>query len=316
MAGISALEAHDLVRFAETFEERLIAAHDAHSRRRGLEREKRWLTEALQVVAEAREGAAALLKKARELPELAEVREEFAGDLQQAWVDTLERLHAGITFHAGSRSPLIETLFPHLKFPNLRKASRPAIEQYNADLERRAALAYVARMLSQESFSFAPPVLEQVRQAYSRWQSCFGGMAMGEGDPEVREALLTLGKQVDLAIRQARMLAEAALTPVRGAYEESNLSAKPRRRTPKPLVQEEVSAAGTSDEPPVEASALPTPPESAEVKSSAATETKEPSAEANSTPDAGAEAADSAASPAPKKRGPRKAKKTEVTPEN
>lgn len=300
MAGLTPLEAHDLLRFADTFEERLATAHDTHSRRRGHEREKQWLTEALELVRAARADAPELLEKARDLPELADVREEFADDLQQVWVDSLERLHAGITFHAGSRSPLIETLFPHLKFPNLRKASRAAVEQYAADLERRSNLAYVTRMLQQDTFTFAPPVIEHVRNSYAKWQSCFSTEGLGEGDPQVREALLELGKRMDLVIRQARLLAEAALAPIRGAYEDSNLAGKMRRRSVK-------SALPTGEDP-------APPAESASEEDQAPPEpSEEPAPEAEPLE---AEADAEVPSPAPRKKRGRKSKSEAAAPED
>lgn len=308
MSGLSPIEAYDLLRFAEVFEERLTLANDTHQRRRGLAREKRWIGDAVELLKEAREGSDALLEKARELPELSEVREEFAGDLLQVWVDALEKLQAGITFHAGSRSPLIETLFPHVKFPALRKASRALVEQYQADLERRAALGYVGRMLAQETFTFAPPLLGQIAEAFAKWQTCFTTDALGPGDPEVREALLEHGQRLELAVRQARLLAEASLSSVRHAYEDSALAQKPRRRAQRPAQSAEETANLEAEAPELdEAAPLGTDEAAGGVDTAEEGADAAPEVPASEAPIA--EETPDASEPAPRKRGARKAAK-------
>src|SRR5689334_3735022 len=111
MISLSPLEAYDLIRFSEHLQERLDAAAAELAPRRGLTLEKEWLGTAQRLMREASEGASGLLERARALPELAEVRQEFAAVFQNQWVDALERLLAGITFHIGGRDPVIEALF-------------------------------------------------------------------------------------------------------------------------------------------------------------------------------------------------------------
>ncbi len=228
------LDAHDLLRFALQFSEKLRAAGDFLAQKRKLEQEKAWMKAAVAALEEGLEGAAATLDKARDLSDLAPVRAEHAGALQNEWVDVLEKLVAGITFHAGSRAPLIETLLPHTKFPALRRPSRQASEAYWADFEKRLKLSYVTRILAQEDFAFARPVIDQVNAAWARYQSAFSGGGLAEeAAAPIREELLTTAKRVDLVLQQVKLLAQAALLPVKNAFEEQGLHAKPKKRSPK-----------------------------------------------------------------------------------
>ncbi|EPX55686.1 hypothetical protein D187_009297 [Cystobacter fuscus DSM 2262] len=258
--SLSTLEAYDLVRFAEAFDSRLASADELLAGRSGLEREKEWLATALQIVRTERAPAQAVLEKVRDLPELEEVREEFAYTLQNAWVDTLEKVHAGITFCASSRAPVIEALFPHLKFPQLRRASREALQEFVAGYERRLKSSYVSRILARDDFAFVRPVLEQVATAYAHWQSCFAPVQLPhEQAAPLRAELIALGKRLDLALRQARCLAEAALAPLPDAFENSGLAAKPRRRAARglPLAESGELTVPESQEPAAELSEAP-----------------------------------------------------------
>ena len=234
--SLSTLEAYDLVRFAEALDSRLAAADELLAGRSGLEREKEWLATALQSVRTERAPAQAVLEKVRDLPELEEAREEFAFEQQNRWVDALEKLHAGITFCASSRSPVIEALFPHLKFPQLRRASREALQEFGSNYERRLKSSYVSRILARDDFSFVRPVLDQVSTAYSTWQACFAPVQLPhEQAAPLRAELIALGKKLDIALRQARCLAEASLAPIPDAFENSGLAAKPRKRAARGL---------------------------------------------------------------------------------
>jgi hypothetical protein len=262
--SLSTLEAYDLVRFAEAFDSRLAAADELLAGRSGLEREKEWLATAIQIVRTERAPAASILEKVRDLPELEEVREEFAFNLQNLWIDSLEKLHAGITFCASSRSPVIEALFPHLKFPQLRRASRDTLQEFAASYERRLKSSYVSRILARDDFSFVRPVLAQVATAYAQWQACFTPVQLPhEQAAPLRAELIALGKKLDVGLRQARCLAEAALAPLPDAFENSGLAAKPRKRAARGLPfldSTEVSTpdAGVSEAEAVEAAPLET----------------------------------------------------------
>lgn len=229
---ITSLEAVDLLRFADQISDRLAAAQTALEKKRGHDREKAWLADAAKVLNDARSPGAGLVDRARALPELADLRQEFAGSLQGVWVDGLEKLLAGITFHVSSRSPVIESLFPHQKLATLRRAPRDVATKFQRDFEKRAKSSYVARMLGGEDFAFALPVLEQLRSAWADYEACFSGEGLpaDEAAP-LRESLHQAGERVEGAVRQAKLLAEAALVPFEGLFEEVGLGQKLRKRT-------------------------------------------------------------------------------------
>jgi hypothetical protein len=233
--SLSPLEAYDLIRFSAQLDERLSAAASELEKKRGLKAEKEWLASAIALLRAAREPSQGLVERARGLPGLEEVRDELGAVFQGLWVDALERLLAGITFHAGPRSPIIEAVFPHQKLPALRKASREAALDFAKELERRMKTAYATRMFAEPSFAFALPVLEQLKGAFEQWQAVYFGENMPEEQAAaVRKDLVAAAKRLELATRQAKLLAEAALAPCGGLFEELGLASKPRKRASKP----------------------------------------------------------------------------------
>lgn len=228
---MDALDAHETLKHAELLHGRLVAAREAVARARKIGREKDWLTVAVDLLGVELEGIRRVVEATRMLPDLVDVRLEFAGTLQQRWVDALEKLVAGVTYHAGSRAPLLEALLPHAKFPQLRKCNREAVAAYQADLEKRLKLSYVQRMFTEPTYAFAPPCVETVRTAYADWHGNFSGESIPADQAEpLREELCALGERVGMLAAQARLLAEAALLPMPGVFEEHGLGAKPRKR--------------------------------------------------------------------------------------
>ena len=250
---MDALEAYELVKHAEQLHGRLAAAREAVARARRIGgREKDWLTVAVDLLGVELEEMRRVLESTRMLPELVDVRLEFAGALQQRWVDALEKLVAGVTFHAGSRAPLLETLLPHAKFPNLRKANRDSVAAYHADLEKRLKLSYVQRMFAEPAWAFAPPCVEAIRAAYAEWQGNFSSDSLAEETAApLRESLCALGERLAVLTGQAKLLAEAALLPMPGTFEEHGLDAKPRKRGKRTARAEATPA--TVESPPAEA---------------------------------------------------------------
>lgn len=319
--SLSTLEAYDLIRFAEAFEARLAAADELLSGREGLEPEKAWLATAIQLVSTERKPSSALLARVKDLPELEEAREEFAFEQQNRWVDALEKLHAGITFCASSRSPVIEALFPHLKFPQLRRAPRELVVEYVTSYERRLKSSYVTRILSNEDFAFVRPVLEQVSKAYATWMASLEPIDIPEEQARpLREELVDLGKRLDVAVRQARLLSEAAFVPVPGAFEATGLAAKPKRRPGRglPLGSEEMVLVDGEGAVPVEGTPMEAGSEEAvpgsevgvEAASAVASEAPaEEVSEVSSAPsaEAAAVAPEVASEPKPARRGRKKA---------
>ncbi|AGC44829.1 hypothetical protein MYSTI_03518 [Myxococcus stipitatus DSM 14675] len=227
----STLESYELIRFAEAFESRLATAGEMLAGRPGLEAEKSWLATALELVRTTRSPAAGVVDRVKDLPELEEAREEYAFQQQGLWVDALEKLHAGITFTASSRAPVIEALFPHVKFAQLRRAPREIIFEYATSYERRTRSAYVSRIFAREDFALVRPVMETVATAHSEWRSSHEPAPLSpEVEIVLREELVNLGRKLEIALRQARLLSEAALVPVPSVHEAAALGLKPKRR--------------------------------------------------------------------------------------
>ncbi len=232
--SMNLLESYDLIRFADLFQEKLSGAMSELSLKRALKQEKEWMSAAAELLRAARETSLGLLERARSLPELAEVRGEYAAEFQGQWVDALERLVAGITFHVGPRDPVLEALLPHQKIAALRKAAQDVAQDYAKELNRRLKSSYVSRMLGEPNFAFAAPVFEVLKAAQQKWSSAYEPEELPEAAvAELRKELIAAAKRIDLAVRQARLLAEAALAPVSGMFEEQGLAAKPKRRSVK-----------------------------------------------------------------------------------
>jgi hypothetical protein len=227
----SPVEAYDVIRHSALLAERLAAAQAELEKKRGLKSEKEWIRAAGELLSAAREPSQGIVERARGLPGLEEVREELGAVFQGLWVDALERLLAGLTFHAGPRAPIIEAVFPHTKLAALRKASRESALGLAEELGRRMKTSYVTRTFAEPAFAFALPVLDQLASAFAQWQEVYSGENMPELQAaEVLKELLGAAKRLELACRQAKLLAEAALAPCGGLFEELGLTVKPKRR--------------------------------------------------------------------------------------
>jgi len=322
--SLSTQEAYDLIRFAEAFEARLVTASDMLADRDGLEPEKEWMATALKLVRSALAPTPPLIERAKDLPELEEAREEFSFQQQNLWVDALEKLHAGITFAASSRAPVIEALFPHLKFPQLRRAPQEAVNEFAAAYERRLKSSYVSRIFAQDDFSIVRPVVDQVARAHAAWQASLSPANLPDSQTApLRAELVSVGARLDLAVRQARLLAEAALVPLPDTFDSTGLAAKPKRRAGRGLpfgfeeMTPEASAeasAEPSGEEPREDLEIPNAESSVLPETTAAEEPAAAPAEAPPAPEVAAEAVptEAPAEPAspeakPARRGRKKA---------
>lgn len=231
MSQPNLLEAFDLLTHAAQIRERLASSAAEVEKRRAMAREARWLREAEETLGEAVKEHAPLLERALALAQLSPARVERAQALQIQWVEALEKLQAGITFHASSRAPVLEALFPgKQKLLALRRAEPGAIEKYSEALEKRLTASYVKRMFAQEPFAFAPPVVEEIRAAFARWQAAVAEPVPPADAGELSQALLAAASRSERLLGQAKLLAAAALIPLEGAYESSGIGAKPRRR--------------------------------------------------------------------------------------
>lgn len=178
---------------------------------KGFAREKSWLADAQGLLAERLEGMVAPLQAAQRLPELELHREDFARGPQQAYVDALEKLWAGVSFHLGRRAPLLEALFPHQKFAAIRKPKPELVRAYAADFEKRLGKSYVQRMLADEDCAFARPVIAEVSARLAEWEQVLAASPLDGDDAEAaREAVRAAGRRLEPAMRQARYLLDAA----------------------------------------------------------------------------------------------------------
>jgi hypothetical protein len=283
-------EAFDVVAWSQTLLERLETAQAELNKKQGLKDEKGWLLLAIDRLAAARSELGDLNLRAMRLPELEGAREEHARTLQNAAVDAIERLQAGITFVAGTRAPLLEALFGKVKVPQARRADRDDFERFCVDFEKKLGSSYCKRMLAESAFGPVVPVVDQVRQAISAWRAGFTPEPLSPHDELVlRDEIVSHARRLELPMRQAKLLAEAALAPIRNAFEDSGIGQKPKRRKSAESIELEpqFTAEATPHEPDPEA---PTEAELAELSS-----------EAVATPEPVVEAAP-VEPPAPKKR--------------
>jgi hypothetical protein len=242
MTMTSLLDSFDTVSHSEQLLLRLESATAELSKKQGLKEEKAWLDTAMQRVASAREGIGDLLTRVLRLPELEPVREEHARTLQGLAVDAVERLHAGITFAAGSRAPIIEALYGKLKIPVLRRCDREDFEKFCADFEKRLNTSYAKRMFGDASLQVIAPALTQLQEAFATWRGVFSDQPLTEQDAQaLRDELDAVSRRLELPCRQARLLAEAALTPLKELFENSGLGQKPRRRAKSVEAEDEAS---------------------------------------------------------------------------
>lgn len=229
------LDAFDLVAHSEQLLFRLDAAAAELSKKQGLKDEKAWLDQARARVSTARDGVNDLLTRVLRLPEMDPVREDHARLLQNVAVDAVEKLHAGITFAAGSRAPLLEALYGKLKLPVLRRCDREDFEKFCADFEKRLGTGYARRMFGEESFQIVAPTLTSLQQAFNTWRGVFSSEPLDDAAAQgLRDELDAVSRRLELPCKQARLLAEAALAPLRDLLENSGVSSKPKKRVKVP----------------------------------------------------------------------------------
>jgi len=224
-------EAFDVVAWSQTLVERLEQAQAELSRKQGLKDEKGWLMLATDRLTAAAVELGDLPVRAMRLPELESAREEQSRALLNAVVDAVERLQAGITFTAGARSPLLEPLFGKVKLPQARRFEREDFERFFLDFDKRLSSSYCKRMLAESTYAPVLPVIEQVRTSFAAWKASFVPEPLSPAQEAVlREEIIGHARRLELPMRQARLLAEAALAPLKNAFEESGIGQKPKRR--------------------------------------------------------------------------------------
>lgn len=231
----SLLDAFDLIAHSEQLLLRLEAAAVGLSKKQGLHDEKAWLDQACKRVASARDGIGDLLTRVLRLPEMDPVREDHARRLQNEAVDMVEKLHAGITFAGGSRAPLLEALYGKLKVPVLRRCDKEDFEKFCADFEKRLGTGYARRMFSEPAYALVTTTIEEMRAAFAVWKGVFSNEPLDESAAQaLRDELDAVGRRLENPCKQARLLAEAALVPLRDLLEISGVTSKPRKRVKVP----------------------------------------------------------------------------------
>lgn len=245
---MSLAEAFDVVAWSQTLLERLETAQGELSKKQGLKDEKGWLMLAIDRLTAARGELGDLNQRAMRLPELEGAREEHARGLQNTAVDAIERLQAGITFVAGTRAPLLEALFGKVKLPAARRVDREDFERFAADFEKKLGSSYCKRMLAESSFTPIVPVVEQVRNTIAAWRGGFSPEPLLPSEEiALREEIVGHARRLELPMRQARLLAEAALAPLKNAFEDSGIGQKPKRRKFDASAEPEVEAAEVAE---------------------------------------------------------------------
>lgn len=214
---LTPLDAYALLVDLELLAPRLDAAASALEQLPNLDAEQAWLAAARDRLATVRSPSHAdLLNRALRLAELESEKSERGKLLQAAVADEVERLQAAITLAGSARSPLLEVLFLNLKVPTLRKCSKAELDRFCAELERRLATSYTKRVLSGATYKSVVPNVKAFAVAVQTWRNVFVEPPLdAEAAGPVREELLAAGSSVELAVRQARMLAQAALLPAK-----------------------------------------------------------------------------------------------------
>ncbi|HET9958792.1 MAG TPA: hypothetical protein VFQ61_30070 [Polyangiaceae bacterium] len=208
----SVAEAQDLVAFVAELCERIQGQIERLSQDPLRAEEQSWLSSARSRLQAELHHVQQGFARAALLPEFETERKAKLLGLEQAWVDSLEGLLAGLTRRVGAGNPLVEVLFPHQKFEKLRRSSQ-RMQSYMADFERRRNSTYVTRMCADPEYPFLNGLLAEVARAKANWQQELAATPPPTEEQEaLRAELLTQATQLSNVLRQARALAEAALT--------------------------------------------------------------------------------------------------------
>jgi hypothetical protein len=232
MSPYSIQEAQDLAAFATQTLERLSAAlsrFDAQHDERVEERS--WLESAMRRVSDGLAATQTALHDCAELPEFAGMRRLKGEALSNAWADAVESVFDGIVAHVSANGPLIEALFPHQRFVALRRPGTQA-QNFWLEFERRSESAYVRRLRSDPEYEFLNPLLEAAKISEQRVRESISPRPLPAAQADkLRERVGAAAERLELALRQARALSEAALAALPSLVGELGLDAKLKRRT-------------------------------------------------------------------------------------
>lgn len=234
MSSFSIQEAQDFIAFAQQTVERLAAAkarfdalHDEPTEERG------WLETATARVTARLGNVQKALADASELPEFANARKVNREALSNAWADAIEGVFDAIVANVSANGPLVEALFPHQRFATLRKPGSAA-QNFWLEFERRADSSYVRRLCADPEYAFLPPLLEAARHSERSLREALTPRPLPEARAlELREAVSVATQGLELSLRQARSLIDAAFAETPTLVSELGLDAKPKRRAPR-----------------------------------------------------------------------------------
>lgn len=231
MSSFSIQEAQDLSTFAQQIIERLAAAQARFDSTHGeLAEELNWLQVAARRVMTRLESVRSALADADPLPEFANARKVNREALSNAWADAIEGVFDAIVANVSANGPLVEALFPHQRFNTLRKPGSAA-QNFWAEFERRAESGYVRRLCGDPEYAFLPPLLEAARNSERSLREAQNPRPVPEPRAlELREAVSVTAQELELALRQARSLVDAAFAATPALISELGLDAKPKRR--------------------------------------------------------------------------------------
>ena len=231
MSSVSIQEAQDLVTFAGQTLERLVQASErlADAGDEQAE-EKAWLVTATLRVRARLEDTQAALTEGAELPEFASKRKVKSEVLSAAWADAVEGVFDAIVANVSGNGPLIEALFPHQRFEALRKPGAAA-QNFWLEFERRSESAYVRRLCGDPSYEFLPPLLAAAKETERALRESAKPKPLAPArEHTLRERISTAADGLELGLRQARALSEAAFAATPAVMNELNLDTKPKRR--------------------------------------------------------------------------------------
>lgn len=201
--------------------------------------ERGWLAAAARRLSAALPAVRAALETSLDLPELKALRAERLTRLEQDWLTAVRELFAQLERNVGANSPLIEALFPHLRFERIE---RPGASQraFRAELSTRRNSTYVVRMTADPEYPFLAGLLEPVALAERALAAFESSAPPGEDElARLRAEVLDAGQALSRVQRQARALAEAALIEAPDLFEELNFDSGKRRsaRTEPPAAE-------------------------------------------------------------------------------
>lgn len=225
----SVIETYDEVVHAGVIEERLGIAIGMLGPERSEERS--WLESARRRVAEARAGHGDLLERVLELPELRSLRGDRTREMQNVAVDAVDALLAAITAH-NARSPLIDAIFRNSKPIAMRRAKNDDFEAFLREIEKRLGGSYVARMLADETYAPIAAPIARMHAAFAAWREALHPPPRSSADDDaLRHELTAASERVALPIKQALLLADAALQIEPAVRETSCIFERPRKRS-------------------------------------------------------------------------------------